>query len=131
MKNQDLTPLFYVPRDPNGTSGNCRKRSHFPYTHGNAFVRRCRRDAFQSGFYWIRNGGASLMMDSRERPISSCKLPIRNKSPLRLGWKKRNVHRPTIQRIQCDYGIVIGDGKLAHFSEDKIICLPLSYFLLM
>ena len=45
--------------------------------------------------------------------------------------KDRTQVQKTMERIQCDYGIVIGDGKLTHFPEDRIIYLPLSYFLLI
>jgi len=48
-----------------------------------------------------------------------------------VGEKDRTQVKKTMERIQCDYGVIIGDGKLTHFPEDKIIYLPLSYFLLM
>lgn len=48
-----------------------------------------------------------------------------------IGEKDRAQVRKTMERTSCDYGIVINDGPLGHFPEDKIICLPLSYFLLM
>ena len=62
-------------------------------------------------------------------------LQIANKKQIAIeigvGEKDRTQVKKTMERIQCDYGIVIGDGKLTHFPEDKVIYLPLSYFLLM
>jgi hypothetical protein len=48
-----------------------------------------------------------------------------------IGKKDTTQVKRTMEKIKCQYGIVISDGNLAHFEKDNIVCIPLSYFLLM
>ena len=48
-----------------------------------------------------------------------------------IGKKETTQVKNTMQKIKCNYGIVIGDGNLAHFENENIACIPLNYFLLM
>ncbi len=48
-----------------------------------------------------------------------------------IGEKDTTQVSNTMQKIKCDYGVLISEGKLAHYEEKNIVCLPLPYFLLM
>ncbi len=48
-----------------------------------------------------------------------------------IGKKDTTQVKSTMEKIKCKNGIVISDGKLAHFDKDNIVCVPLQYFLLM
>lgn len=48
-----------------------------------------------------------------------------------VGKKEIKQVRNTMEKIKCDYGLVIADGKLTHFDNENIAYIPLQYFLLM
>lgn len=48
-----------------------------------------------------------------------------------IGKKEIKQVRNTMEKIKCDYGLVISDGKLTHFDSENIVSIPLQYFLLM
>lgn len=62
-------------------------------------------------------------------------LQLANKKQIAIeigkGKKELSQVKNTMERIQCDYGIVVGEGKLSHAAHDNIVYLPLDFFLLM
>lgn len=83
---------------------------------------------------FIGSGVGTLTYDAVQGGVDFI-LQIANKKQIAIeigvGEKDRTQAQKTMERIDCDYGIVIGNGKPTHFPEDKIVYLPLSYFLLM
>lgn len=83
---------------------------------------------------FISSGAGTITFDGAQGGADFI-LSIANKRQIvieiGIGEKDKDQVKKTMESIKCDYGVVIGDGSLAHFAEDKIICLPLKYFLMM
>lgn len=73
--------------------------------------------------YDSAQGGADFILQINNRREIVIEIGIGKKDTTQVG--------STMEKIKCDYGIVIGDGKLAHYARENIICLPLQCFLLM
>lgn len=83
---------------------------------------------------FVGAGGGNLTYDSAQGGADFI-LQIANQREIvieiGIGKKDTTQVKRSMEKIKGDYGIVISDGKLAHYEEEKIVCVPLQYFLLM
>lgn len=83
---------------------------------------------------FVGAGGGNLTYDAAQGGADFI-LQMNNQREIviEIGMGKKDITqvRSTLEKIKGDYGIVIGDGQLAHYEEEHIVCVPLQYFLLM
>lgn len=83
---------------------------------------------------FVSQGSGTLSYDAVQGGADFI-LQIGNKKQIAIeigmGKKGLSQAKKTMERIQCDYGIVIGDGNLIHSEPDNIVYLPTTFFLLM